>query len=49
MTYYDQVTEAAAFEKSRLGTLAPRVGIVLGWGWGGAADAVADPAIMPYQ
>jgi purine-nucleoside phosphorylase len=49
MTYYDQVREAAEFLKSRLGALAPRVGIVLGSGLGAAADAVADPAIVPYS
>jgi purine-nucleoside phosphorylase len=49
VTYYDQVAEAAAFLKSRLGGLAPRVGIVLGSGLGAAADAVADPAIVPYS
>jgi purine-nucleoside phosphorylase len=49
MTYYDQVAEAAAFVKSRLGALAPRVGMVLGSGLGAAADAVADPVFVPYQ
>jgi len=49
MTYYDQVAEAAAFVKSRWGALAPGVGIVLGSGLGAAADAVADPVIVPYQ
>jgi purine-nucleoside phosphorylase len=49
MTYYDQVAEAAASVQSRLGALAPRVGIVLGSGLGAAADAVADPVIVPYQ
>ncbi len=48
MTYYDQVAEAAAFLKSRLGSLAPKVGIVLGSGLGAAAEAVADPVIVPY-
>ena len=48
MTYYDQVAEAAAFLKSRLGSLAPKVGIVLGSGLGAAADAVTDPLIVPY-
>jgi purine-nucleoside phosphorylase len=48
MTYYDQVAEAAEFLKSRLGALAPRVGIVLGSGLGAAADAVGDAAIVPY-
>ncbi len=48
MTYYDQVAEAAAFLKSRLGSFAPKVGIVLGSGLGAAADAVANPLIVPY-
>ena len=48
MTYYDQVAEAAAFLKARLGSLAPKVGIVLGSGLGAVADAVADPVIVPY-
>jgi purine-nucleoside phosphorylase len=49
MTYYDQVAEAAAFVQSRLGALAPRVGMVLGSGLGAAADAVVDPVFVPYQ
>jgi purine-nucleoside phosphorylase len=49
MTYYDQVAEAAVFVQSRLGALAPRVGIVLGSGLGAVADAVADPVIVPYH
>jgi purine-nucleoside phosphorylase len=48
MSYYDQVAEAAAFLKPKLGLLEPRVGIVLGSGLGAAAEAVADPAIVPY-
>ena len=49
MTYYDQVAEAAALLKARLGSLEPRVGIVLGSGLGAAADAVENPAIVPYN
>lgn len=48
MNYYDQVAEAAALLKARLGSLAPTVGIVLGSGLGAAADAVANPVIVPY-
>jgi purine-nucleoside phosphorylase len=53
MSYYDQVAEAAASLQTKLGTiglsaLAPRVGIVLGSGLGAAADAVANPVIVPY-
>jgi purine-nucleoside phosphorylase len=49
MTYYDQVAEAAAFLQTRLGSLAPKVGVVLGSGLGAAAEAVADPVIVPYS
>ncbi|MGO9336898.1 MAG: purine-nucleoside phosphorylase [Terracidiphilus sp.] len=48
MTYFDQVTEAAAFLKSRLGALTPRIGIVLGSGLGAVADAIANPILVPY-
>lgn len=49
MTYYDQVAEAAALLRARLGSLAPKVGIVLGSGLGAAADAVANPVVVPYS
>jgi len=49
MTHYDQVAEAAATLQSRLGALAPRVGIVLGSGLGAAAEAVTNPVVMPYS
>ena len=49
MTYYEQVQEAAEYLEWRLGGGAPRVGIVLGSGLGAAADAIADPVIVPYQ
>ena len=49
MNYYDQVAEAAAFVKARLGSLCPRVGIVLGSGLGTAAEAVDSPTIVPYS
>jgi purine-nucleoside phosphorylase len=48
MTYFDQVSEAATFLKSKLGSVAPRNGIVLGSGLGAVADAVADPIVIPY-
>jgi purine-nucleoside phosphorylase len=49
MSYYDQVVEAAEFLRIKLDALAPRVGIVLGSGLGAAAEAVADPVIVPYS
>jgi purine-nucleoside phosphorylase len=49
MTYYDQVAEAAAFLRARLGSLAPKVGIVLGSGLGAAAEAVFNPVIVSYN
>src|ERR1035438_8701211 len=48
MTYYDQVSEAAAFLQTKFGTLSPRIGIVLGSGLGAVADAIPDPTIVPY-
>jgi purine-nucleoside phosphorylase len=48
MTYFDQVAEAAAFLKARLGSLSPQTGIVLGSGLGAVADAVAEPVTVPY-
>jgi purine-nucleoside phosphorylase len=47
-SYFDQVTEAAAFLKARLGSLAPRVGMVLGSGLGAVADALKEPVVVPY-
>jgi purine-nucleoside phosphorylase len=48
MTYFDEVSEAAAFLRSKLGSLSPRIGIVLGSGLGAVADAVTDPVVIPY-
>jgi len=48
MNYFDQVSEAATFLKSELGSLAPEIGLVLGSGLGAVAGAVADAAIVPY-
>jgi len=48
MTYFDEVSEAAAFLKSKLGSLSSHIGIVLGSGLGAVADAVTDPVVIPY-
>jgi len=52
MTYFDEVKEAAAFLRDRIlgsaGEPAPLIGIVLGSGLGAVADAVREPAIIPY-
>jgi purine-nucleoside phosphorylase len=48
MTYFDQVTEAATFLQERLGSLAPRIGMVLGSGLGAVANSVAAPVVVPY-
>jgi purine-nucleoside phosphorylase len=47
-TYFDRVSEAAAFVRQRLGVAAPRIGIVLGSGLGAVAHSVADPLVIPY-
>jgi purine-nucleoside phosphorylase len=48
MTYFEQVTEAAESLRKRLGSITPRIGIVLGSGLGAVADAVTDAAKVPY-
>jgi purine-nucleoside phosphorylase len=48
MTYFDQITEAAAFLSNKLGSLGPRIGIVLGSGLGAVAGAVTEPVFIPY-
>src|SRR5277367_6777354 len=47
-SYFDQVHEAAEFLVSRLGTLKPRIAIVLGSGLGAVAEAVTSPVFVPY-
>jgi len=49
MTYFDQVSEAAAFLNFRIGPLAPKIGIVLGSGLGAVADAVSNTTFIPYS
>ena len=49
MTYFDQVSAAAAFLKACFGGLVPRIGIVLGSGLGAVADVIPNPAIVPYS
>jgi purine-nucleoside phosphorylase len=49
MTYFEQVTEAAGYLRARLGSLEPRIGIVLGSGLGAVADAVATATAVPYS
>ncbi|MGA2807548.1 MAG: purine-nucleoside phosphorylase [Terracidiphilus sp.] len=48
MNDFEQVSEAAAFLKNKLGSLSPRIGIVLGSGLGAVADSVADSVLIPY-
>jgi purine-nucleoside phosphorylase len=46
-SYYDQVSEAAAFVRARIGEI-PETGIVLGSGLGDFADRVSHPHVIPY-
>jgi purine-nucleoside phosphorylase len=48
LSYFDQVQEAAAFLRGKLGKFRPRVGMVLGSGLGDAAEGVTQPVIIPY-
>jgi purine-nucleoside phosphorylase len=45
---FEHVVEAEAFLRSRLGSLAPRIAIVLGSGLSAVAEAVAAPIFVPY-
>ncbi len=47
MGYYDQVSEAAAAVRARIGDV-PEVAIILGSGLGDFANALGDPIVMPY-
>jgi len=48
MTYFDQANEAALYLQAKLGSLTPRIAIVLGSGLGAVAEAVTDPVYVPY-
>src|SRR6185437_16327276 len=45
---FDQVSEAAASLRTRLGGVTPRVGIVLGSGLGAVADSVNGAIVVPF-
>ena len=47
MTYYDQVSEAAAFLRAMLRPSNPQIGIVLGSGLGAVANSLAEPVVIP--
>lgn len=49
MNYFEQVTEAADSLRAQIGSLIPRIGIVLGSGLGAVADAVSDAVNVPYE
>jgi purine-nucleoside phosphorylase len=48
MSSFEQVQEAAAFLRTRLGAVAAKIGIVLGSGLGAVADAIENPILVPY-
>jgi purine-nucleoside phosphorylase len=48
MNYFDQVSEAATFLRGKLGSLRPRIGLVLGSGLGAVAGAVTESVTIPY-
>ena len=53
LTYFDLVSEAAAFVRAKmppkLSANPPQVGIVLGSGLGSVADRVTEPVVVPYN
>jgi purine-nucleoside phosphorylase len=49
MTYFDEVTEAAQFLRSKLGRLTPHVAVVLGSGLGSVANRVTESVTISYR
>jgi purine-nucleoside phosphorylase len=47
-SFRNQVTEAASFIRSRL-TQKPQIGLILGTGLGGAAEAMEGKVVIPYE
>jgi purine-nucleoside phosphorylase len=48
MSYFDQVSEAAAFLRAMLGPFSTNLGVVLGSGMGAVADALTERIVVPY-
>lgn len=46
---YDRAAEAAEYIKQKSRSRSPRVAVVLGSGLGGVADAIENPAEIPYE
>jgi purine-nucleoside phosphorylase len=49
MSYFDEVAGAAKYIRSKLGPLAPTVGVVLGSGLGSVANGVTEAVLIPYR
>jgi purine-nucleoside phosphorylase len=49
MTYFDAVAEAAKYLQDKLGSLTPKVGVVLGSGLGAVASSVTEAVYVPYN
>jgi purine-nucleoside phosphorylase len=48
LTTFEEANRAADFLRSRLGSLEPRIGLVLGSGLGAVAEAVDTTLVLPY-
>ena len=48
MSYFDQVSEAAAFLRGKFGAMKPRIAIVLGSGLGAVAEAITESVVVHY-
>ncbi|CAN7706794.1 purine-nucleoside phosphorylase [Paenibacillus sp. LjRoot56] len=49
LTYIQQINEAASFIQSRLGSVSPTIGLVLGSGLGDMANQVEQPIAIEYS
>ena len=45
----DIINQVAQQIKSKIGSYEPKIGIILGSGLGGMADAIENPVVIPYE
>lgn len=45
----ETINQVAAQIKAKIGDYRPKIGIILGSGLGGMAEAIENPVIIPYE
>ena len=47
-SFYDSLQESAGYIQKQLGSLQPKVGLILGSGLGKVADSLENRVVIPY-